>query len=183
MNHQDTKRGRGTFNRQDAKKKRSVPPLPGSREAVKGGCTCPVMDNAERPAHLRVYNADCPMHGSGLVGALLEAVRGKDPYAPHPNCRCSLPPAAPPRSILLEAHELIHGDRAAAYGPVGENWGRTVAIFKAVTGKEMTVQEALIFMVAVKLAREYHQPKRDNVRDACGYLALYDQVAGQGAGA
>ena len=44
----------------------------------------------------------------------------------------------------------------------------------------MTARQGLLFMVAVKLAREIHKPKRDNIRDALGYLALYDEVAGGG---
>lgn len=43
---------------------------PGSKEAVKNGCTCPVLDNAHGKGHLgdgEKYgwwiNADCPLHG------------------------------------------------------------------------------------------------------------------------
>ena len=143
-------------------------PLPGSPAAVKAGCECPVMDNRERPDTHKVCNAECPMHGNAVMAELLEAV-GK-----------RAPPARPGPSILLEADALIHGERAASYGPVADNWGRTVDIFRALTGIELTVQQGLVFMVAVKLAREIHKPKRDNIRDALGYLALYDEVAGGG---
>ena len=43
---------------------------PGSKEAVKHGCTCPVLDNAHGRGHLgdgEKYgwwiNAECPLHG------------------------------------------------------------------------------------------------------------------------
>jgi hypothetical protein len=79
-------------------------------------------------------------------------------------------------SILLEADGLVNGDRAKAYGPVEKNWGRTVEIFKAMTGIALTVDDALMFMVAVKLAREANLKRRDNSVDACGYLELRRRV-------
>ena len=57
------------------------PPSPGSRAAVKVGCTCPVMDNAERPDEYKVCNADCPMHGNGMVQAMGDAICGVKPEA------------------------------------------------------------------------------------------------------
>lgn len=39
---------------------------PGSPEAVKAGCTCPVMDNSHgegRPDGQFVISMDCPLHG------------------------------------------------------------------------------------------------------------------------
>lgn len=76
-------------------------------------------------------------------------------------------------SILTEAEELINGERAKAYGPVEMNWGRTVELFNAMTGISLSVKDALLFMVAVKLAREFHDHRRDNITDAAGYLGLY----------
>ncbi len=42
-------------------------PPPGSPEAVKLGCTCPVMDNANGKGYMGyagfyVYSSDCPLH-------------------------------------------------------------------------------------------------------------------------
>ena len=79
-------------------------------------------------------------------------------------------------SILTEAHELINGERAESYGPVGENWSRTVQIFNAWTGHTLSPVEGLKFMVAVKLARETHRHKADNLRDAAGYLGLIETL-------
>ena len=46
-------------------------PNPGSLEAVKGGCKCPVIDNAYGKGYLGdfshygfVFHEDCPMHGA-----------------------------------------------------------------------------------------------------------------------
>ena len=79
-------------------------------------------------------------------------------------------------SILAEADSLINGDRAKTYGDFRENWQRTVNIFSQLTGIELTIKQALYFMVAVKLAREAHMSKRDNRVDTCGYLELIDKL-------
>lgn len=48
--------------------KRKHIPTPGSDEAIKMGCTCPVMDNNHGAGFFWgndlcfVYNADCPVH-------------------------------------------------------------------------------------------------------------------------
>ena len=48
--------------------KRKHIPTPGSDEAIKMGCTCPVMDNNHGTGFFWgndlcfVYNADCPVH-------------------------------------------------------------------------------------------------------------------------
>ena len=38
--------------------------VPGSDEAYKKGCKCPILDNQEMPDHKKWVNGDCPLHGS-----------------------------------------------------------------------------------------------------------------------
>ena len=81
-----------------------------------------------------------------------------------------------PGSILLEAESLVNGERAKSYGPVHDNWQRTVDIYAAMTSIKLTPEQGLLFLVAVKLAREAQRPKRDNLVDAAGYLELAAKV-------
>jgi hypothetical protein len=37
--------------------------VPGSDQACRAGCKCPVMDNAEMPNDRKWVNGDCPLHG------------------------------------------------------------------------------------------------------------------------
>lgn len=37
--------------------------VPGSDEAVKRGCRCPILDNQEMPDDRKWVNGDCPIHG------------------------------------------------------------------------------------------------------------------------
>ena len=81
-------------------------------------------------------------------------------------------------SILLDAFTLVHGDRGDTYGPPWEDYERTAAIFAATTGVDLSVPEALLYMIAVKLSRIAHaleqdfppEMVRDSITDAAGYL-------------
>lgn len=81
-------------------------------------------------------------------------------------------------SILLDAWALVHGDRNGTYGPPLQDYARTAAIFDAITCVDLSVPEALLFMVAMKLSRigyglgEDFPPEmlRDSITDAAGYL-------------
>jgi hypothetical protein len=74
-------------------------------------------------------------------------------------------------SVLLEAHRLIHGDRNRDYGPFVDDFARTVAIFNAWTGRDLTTWEGIAFMVCVKQSRMIASPHvRDHYADAAGYI-------------
>lgn len=79
-------------------------------------------------------------------------------------------------SVCAEADRLVSTDRQADYGHPADDYARTVAIFKLLTGKELTAAEGVKFMIAVKLSREANRHKRDNLVDACGYLKCLDLI-------
>lgn len=83
-------------------------------------------------------------------------------------------------SITADAHRLVYGDRQFAYAHPVEDWTRTVDIFRAITGVELTPQEGILFMHAVKLSRtayglEQGHPAelvRDSIVDLAGYAEV-----------
>lgn len=79
-------------------------------------------------------------------------------------------------SILAEAEYLTTRDRNESYGHPAHDYGRVSSAFNALTGHRLTPEEAILFMVCVKLAREAYRPKRDNRVDAAGYLNCLDSV-------
>lgn len=93
---------------------------------------------------------------------------------------------------LLEAHGLITGPRQSAYSHPSDDYGKVVAIFQALTGVALTVDQALLFMVAVKMARLRTNLTEgrlhwDSLTDAVGYLgclAIHARASGmEGAAA
>jgi hypothetical protein len=86
-----------------------------------------------------------------------------------------------PLDALTEAWHLINFDRQDSYGHVTDDYKRVTTIFRAITGVHLHVEQAVLFMVAVKLARLSHnldrdQLHRDSLIDALGYLALLEQI-------
>jgi hypothetical protein len=76
---------------------------------------------------------------------------------------------------LLEAHQLITGERNDSYDHPAHDYAKVVSIFESLTGVRLTVNEALLFMVSVKLARlrtnfDAGVLHRDSLVDAMGYL-------------
>lgn len=83
--------------------------------------------------------------------------------------------------ILLEAHQLITGDRHATYAHPADDYAKVVQIFAGLTGVQLSVEQALLFMVAVKMARLRTNLERggwhhDSIVDAAGYLGCLAMV-------
>ncbi len=78
-------------------------------------------------------------------------------------------------NILDEAKRLTSGDRNAAYGSPLDDYLCTAALLTALVshklkpGEEITYQDAMRFMIAVKLSRDTRKSKRDNRVDIAGY--------------
>lgn len=78
--------------------------------------------------------------------------------------------------ILLDAYDLVVGDRQEAYSHPTDGFENVCTIFEAFTGITLTVEQALLFMLSVKFARlranlDKGILHRDSVVDAAGYLA------------
>jgi hypothetical protein len=76
----------------------------------------------------------------------------------------------PPESILHEADRLVSGDRQASYGHPLEDFSRTGRLWGAILGTE-PIEPRLVglMMVCLKVSREVHGHKRDNLVDLAGY--------------
>jgi hypothetical protein len=77
--------------------------------------------------------------------------------------------------ILREAYDLITGDRQRDYDHPLDDYSKVVEIFEGMTGIRLTVEQAILFMVSVKMARirtnlSKGQLHHDSVVDAAGYL-------------
>lgn len=80
------------------------------------------------------------------------------------------------QTILDEAKMLVHGPRQESYGHPIDDFTRTASIMSAILGHEVRAEQVPLLMIAVKLSRECHRPKRDNVVDLAGYAATLELV-------
>ena len=83
--------------------------------------------------------------------------------------------------ILTEAHALITGPRQAEYDHPYDDYYKVKELFRTITGHTLTVEEAVVFMVCVKLARlstvlNRCEWKHDTIVDAAGYLGCLAMV-------
>jgi hypothetical protein len=82
-------------------------------------------------------------------------------------------------NVLQEADRLTDQDRYDAYGPGPEDAERFAEIASAITGLEIEPEHYPLLMIAVKLSRQAHRYKRDNLVDIAGYCKLAEQIAEQ----
>jgi len=92
------------------------------------------------------------------------------------------PKQTPGSEILLEAHRLVNGPRQKDYGHPADDYQKVSDIFYSITGIDLSVSEAILFMVSVKLARlrtnlENDTIHHDSLVDALGYLACLNMAA------
>ena len=80
------------------------------------------------------------------------------------------------KSILQEAIDIRGGERKTDYGDAVENFDRIAEIYRVLTGKSLSADDCCAVMIAVKLSRERHAHKRDNLVDLCGYADIWHRI-------
>lgn len=87
-----------------------------------------------------------------------------------------------PKALLIEANDIIHGERKKMYGHptnglrrIGEQW---TLYLKQKYGfdVQVTAQDVCWMMSDLKKTRAMHASVRDNTLDAAGYIGLIDEV-------
>jgi hypothetical protein len=79
-------------------------------------------------------------------------------------------------SLAHEAVQLVGGDRHRAYAHPAVNFQRIARLWEPILGCPVTPAQVALCMVQVKVAREIHNHKRDNLVDLIGYTLTLDAV-------
>lgn len=87
-------------------------------------------------------------------------------------------------TLLLEAHDMITGNRAAEYGDAEEGFNKVAAQWNLYLRQKynspliptLSAEDICWMMADLKKVRQLTKPKRDNVVDAAGYLGLIEMV-------
>lgn len=78
---------------------------------------------------------------------------------------------------LIDASELINGDREDEYGPPHQNFARIAKMWSAYLNFEVDAQDVAICMALLKIARVASgTPKHDTYVDAAAYMALANEL-------
>ena len=85
------------------------------------------------------------------------------------------PPAMNRTGILETASNLISGDRAEAYGDYGDQMRSLSAAFNAITGHNISPEDASRFLMLLKIRRGITATDQDSETDLAGYAALHGE--------
>jgi hypothetical protein len=89
-------------------------------------------------------------------------------------------------TIIDQAKEIIEGDREQTYGNPGINLKRIADQWSCYLNQKhessimLSEEDVCWMMVLLKMARQMHSHKSDNLVDAIGYVALIDKVGNRG---
>jgi len=74
------------------------------------------------------------------------------------------------------AKSLVYGDRHESYGHPLDDFSKTAKMWSAILGVDVTAEQVAMCMVAVKLSRQVHRQKFDNLVDSTGYVLTLHEV-------
>ena len=89
-----------------------------------------------------------------------------------------------PEPVLDEAKRITTSDRQEDYGHPSQDFARTAQMWTGILASRLREGERIIpmdvplCMIAVKLARQAHRHKRDNLVDIAGYARTAAMIAG-----
>jgi hypothetical protein len=76
-----------------------------------------------------------------------------------------------------EGLHLVNGDRQADYGEPTVNMANIAKAWSGIVGYEILPRHVPLMLAAMKLVREGHKHKDDNLVDAQGYIEIAARVA------
>ena len=82
-------------------------------------------------------------------------------------------------SVLIEAHKVINGERLDTHGKPEDSFLRISRYWSAYLERMVTPKDVAMLMTLFKIAREQTKPKRDDYRDAAGYIGIAADFGGE----
>lgn len=83
----------------------------------------------------------------------------------------------PSRSVLEDAHRLVNGPRAAAYGHYPDHAKKLAILWSLLLGFDVPVEKVPLMMMGLKMLRLAHDPfHRDSLNDNAGFAELMGRV-------
>lgn len=90
------------------------------------------------------------------------------------------PPPDIKETVCQEADRLVGSDRNDAYGHPRYDFARIGALWHEAFGWEVQPADVALAMVLVKISRELHRHKRDNLVDIAGYARTIEMIYDEG---
>lgn len=114
------------------------------------------------------------LHDKGLpLPAVIRGLTGARPSAPRKGDNMSTMPT--PISILAQAENIVNGERQEQYGSPVESMNSIAALWTGYLRHPINGKDVAMMMALLKIAREQHNAKRDNLVDAAGYISIAER--------
>jgi hypothetical protein len=78
--------------------------------------------------------------------------------------------------LINKAYQVVNGEREENYGHPALNFTKIAKIWSGVLDVDVTPAQVALCMQGVKLARESHSHKEDNLVDGIGYWLAYAKM-------
>lgn len=85
------------------------------------------------------------------------------------------------KTVLEEASGVVDGSRQEEYGSPVPCWKAIAKMWSVILGHEVTAAQAILCMAGMKIMREVHNHKQDNLVDLCGYARIAEMIADEEA--
>lgn len=93
-------------------------------------------------------------------------------------------PGKPGEDHMAEANALVNGERQAAYGSPRPSYVAQAKVWSGLLAdklkEDLTPEDVVLLLAGMKLTREAHKHKRDNVVDFHGYALVLAHVREDG---
>ena len=80
-------------------------------------------------------------------------------------------------NILQTANDLVFGERNDNYGDPADDYAKVATLWSTFLSHKITPREAAICMMLIKVSREGHVHKLDNLIDMAGYAQVAAECA------
>jgi len=89
---------------------------------------------------------------------------------------CFVKKSAVPENILEEATRIVDGPRQDDYGHPKHSYGQIGRAWGVILGYEVSAREVCLCLITMKIMRDLHKPKRDNLVDIAGYARVIEMI-------
>ena len=79
-------------------------------------------------------------------------------------------------TVFEEAERIVGGERRQDYGGVRGSFDKIALTWSAILDTAVTGEQVALCMIGLKLVRESHAHKRDNVVDIAGYARCIEKM-------
>ena len=80
-------------------------------------------------------------------------------------------------NILKKANEIVNErseEKEREYGPFSEGMARAAKIASGMTGKDWSIDDMYVALIALKFSRQSYNFKEDNLLDAAAYIGAWN---------